>query len=233
MRYRIFTKMMPAFFLFAAAAQGQSPTLGPQEALRQLAERLQEIQGVQQQLQQQQQFQQGGGARGGGRGAAPGVATPFGVQPRIYERFTPAWWTNANTVAVLGLTDDQKSKIEKIYENHKQSIATDSETLGKQEAQLATLLALDPVDHNAVLGQIDRVAQARADLERANSAMTLEMREVLTANQWTQLQKQPVWLGSAVGRGLIYTPFGPVANPPDGAGPGQRNGGPRGGQRQQ
>ena len=225
MRYRIFTAMMPAFFLSAALAQGQSPTPSQQEQLRQL---VQGIQQLQQQL-QQQQFQQGGGARGGGRGAAPGVATPFGVQPRIFERFTAAWWTNANTVALLGLTDDQKSRIEKVYDSHKQNIATDSELLGKQEAQLTTLLATDPVDHNAVLGQIDRVAQARADLERANSAMTLEMREVLTAAQWTELQKQPLFFGNR----LIYTPYGPVANPPATGGPGQRNSGPRGGQRQQ
>jgi len=228
MRYRVFTAMMPAFFLSAALAQ--SPTLSQQDQLRvqvqELQQRLQELQRLREQsIQQQQQFQQGGG----GRGAAPGVPTPFGVQPRIYERFTAAWWTNVNTVAALGLTDDQKSKIEKIYDSHKQNIATDSELLGKQEAQLTTLLAADPVDHNAVLGQIDRVAQARSDLEKANSAMTLEMREVLTAAQWTQLQKQPVFFGNR----LIYTPFGPVANPPAPGGPGQRNGGPRGGQRQQ
>jgi Spy/CpxP family protein refolding chaperone len=218
--------MMPAFFLSAALAQGQSPTPSQQDQLRYLNEALQKLQQLQQLRQesiqqQQQQFQQGGG----GRGAAPGAATPFGVQPRIFERFTAAWWTNANTLAQLGLTDDQKSKIEKIYESHKATIASDSALLATQETQLTTLLAADPVDHNAVLAQIDRVAQARTDLERTNSGMTLEMREVLTAAQWTQLQKLPV-------SGLIYTPFGPVANPREG-GPGQRNGGPRGGQRQQ
>jgi Spy/CpxP family protein refolding chaperone len=126
-------------------------------------------------------------------------------------------------VAQLGLTDDQKSKIEKIYESHKSNIASDSALLATQEAQLAALLAADPVDHNAVMGQIDRVVQARADLERSNSAMTLEMREVLTAAQWTQLPKPPA---------LINTPFGPVTNPREG-GPGQRNSGQRSGQRQQ
>jgi hypothetical protein len=228
MRYKIFTKMMPAFFLSAALAQGQSPTLSQQDqSPQELQSRLQELQRLREQLiqQQQQQFQQGGG----GRGAAPGVATPFGVRPQILDRFTPAWWTNPNVVAQLGLTDDQKAKIEKVYENHKPFIAADSAILTTNEAHLAASLAADPVDHNAVLAVIDHVAQARADLERANSAMTLEMREVLTAAQWTQLQKQPVWLG---GIGVTYTPFGPVANP-RGGGPGQRNGGARGGQRQQ
>jgi Spy/CpxP family protein refolding chaperone len=219
MRYKIFTKMMPVFFLSAALAQGQSPTLSQQEQIRQLNEKLQELQRLREQLiQQQQGLQQGGG----GRGAAPGIATPFGTAPRMYS---PTWWNNSNVVAQLGLTDDQKSKIEKIYESRKANIAADSAILATQEAQLAALLSAEPVDHNAVLAQIDRVAQARADLERANSGMSLEMREVLTASQWTQLQKLPV-------SGLIYSPFGPIANPREG-GPGQRNGGPRGGQRQQ
>lgn len=225
MRYRIFTTMMPAFFLSAALARAQSPTPSPQEQLQQIQEqRLQAIQRqqdalrlqeqYQQQVQQfQQQVQQGAGGRG---------ATPFGTIQRL---FTPAWWNNSSMMAQLGLTDDQKSKIEKIYDNHKPNIASDSALLATQEAQLAALLAADPVDHNAVLAQIDRVAQARADLERANSGMSLEMREVLTASQWTQLQKLPVL-------GLIYTPFGPIANPREG-GPGQRNSGQRGGQRQQ
>jgi len=127
----------------------------------------------------------------------------------------------------LGLTDDQKSKIEKAFENRRQNLSDESTQLDKQEAQLAALLAADPVDHNAVLSQIDRVAQARADLERANSAMTLEMREVLTAAQWQQLQSQPRWLEGGVGIRL-YNPS--ILAP---GGNGQRNSGQRSGQRQQ
>jgi Spy/CpxP family protein refolding chaperone len=212
---------MPVFFLSAALAQGQSPTPGQQDQLRLAIERQQDASRLQEQYQQQvQQFQQSGSGRGVVSGQFATIQR-LTIQPLV----NPAWWTNTNVVAQLGLTDDQKSKIEKIYESHKSSIASDSALLATQEAQLAALLAADPVDHNAVMGQIDRVAQARADLERSNSAMTLEMREVLTAAQWTQLQKPPA---------VINTPFPAQfpANPREG-GPGQRNSGQRSGQRQQ
>ena len=135
-----------------------------------------------------------------------------------------AWWTNAALVERLGLTDDQKAKIERAYENRKQELASKTETLQKEEAQLAKLLETDPLDRNAILGEIDRVIQARAELERTNSAMTLEMREALTLAQWMQL---PFTVTAT------RTPFGAIGTPPGGrGGPGQRQG-PGGGQRQQ
>jgi hypothetical protein len=115
-----------------------------------------------------------------------------------------------------------------VFENHRQNLSDDSTQLDKQESQLAALLAADPVDHNAVLSQIDRVTQARADLERVNSAMTLEMREVLTAAQWQQLQSQPRWPDGDVGAIRLYNPS--ILSP---GGNGQRNSGQRSGQRQQ
>jgi len=229
MRFTVFLPML-TLFLLAVVAQGQTPTSAPQDQLRQMEQALQQLQAYRQTVLEYQGYvaqpQQGGG----GRGAAPGaVATPFGTFRSL--TLTPgAWWTNPNVLTQLGLTDDQKAKIEKSYENHKQNVAMDSAALDAQEKRLSELLASDPVDHNAVLGQIDRVAQARADLERTNSAMTLEMREVLTASQWTKLQSQPVWLSGDIN--VIRTPFGDVVNPNPNGGPGQRNSGQRSGQRQ-
>jgi Spy/CpxP family protein refolding chaperone len=205
MRQIIFATML-ALFVWTALAQAQSPQATTKEQL--------------------QQLQQGGG----GRGAAPGGLTINRSPRSVFVWNGGAWWTNANLVSRLGLTDDQKSKIEKAFENHKQNLSDESTQLDKQEAQLAALLAADPVDHNAVLSQIDRVAQARADLERMNSAMTLEMREVLTAAQWQQLQSQPQWLDGNLGAIRLYNPSILAPNP---GGAGQRNGGQRSGQRQQ
>jgi TonB family protein len=99
-----------------------------------------------------------------------------------------AWWTNAALVQRLGLTEDQKLKIERAYENHRQDIVTNSRNLEREESKLSTLLEAENVDKAAVQSQIDRIIQARGEVERANSAMTLEMREYLTRAQWMQLQ---------------------------------------------
>ena len=50
------------------------------------------------------------------------------------------------------------------------------------------LLAADQPDEGKILAQIDRVAQARAELEKANARMLLGLRRVLTPDQWKTLQ---------------------------------------------
>ena len=50
------------------------------------------------------------------------------------------------------------------------------------------LLAADQPDEGKILAQIDRVAQARAELEKANARMLLGLRRVLTPEQWKTLQ---------------------------------------------
>ena len=150
-----------------------------------------------------------------------------------------AWWTNAALAARIGLTDDQKAKLQRAFENHRQSLTTNSEALNKEEAQLAKLLEAETIDRNAVLAQIDRVAQARSELERTNAAITLEMREALTRAQWMQVAQLPagtnLWLRGPNGTVWLEGPVGVRG----GGGRGQRSDGTRGdgqrngGQRQQ
>src|SRR5207253_10914547 len=114
-------------------------------------------------------------ARGqqGGRGRGNVIDLPNAA--RVVEimnglQIGGAWWTNTALVQRLGLTDDQKTKIERAYENHRQKIMSDTELLDKEEVQLAKLLDADPIDRNAVLAETDRVVQARGEMERENSA---------------------------------------------------------------
>ena len=55
---------------------------------------------------------------------------------------------------------------------------------------LEPLLDADPPDAAKILPQIDRVAQARAELEKANARMLLGLRGVLNKEQWSKLQSQ-------------------------------------------
>ena len=141
---------------------------------------------------------------------------------------TSAWWTNTALLTRLGITDDQKARIERTFEAHKQNLTTNKDQLEKEESQLDKLLAADTLDRGGITTQINRVVQSRGEMERVNSLMTLEMREVLTKAQWTQLQA----LQSS--NGVLYTirnPPGltgvPVTTPPQPAAPGVR--GARGG----
>jgi len=56
-----------------------------------------------------------------------------------------AWWTNITVVAELGLTEDQKTKIGRAFENHSRTIVYNSGQLEKEEMQLARLLEANPL----------------------------------------------------------------------------------------
>lgn len=150
--------------------------------------------------------------------------------PRVYLRTNAtAWWTNTALLTRLGISDDQKAKIERTFESHKQNLTTTKDQLEKEESQLDKLLGADTIDHSGTVAQINRVVQARSDMERANSLMTLEMREVLTKAQWTQLQMQPGAGGAFYTlRNPIGTAIVPAPAPLQPGVPGVRGGGPRG-----
>ena len=101
-----------------------------------------------------------------------------------------AWWTDNALMTRLGLTDLQKQRIEGSFQSYRQSLTSAKDSLEREEAQLSRLLDADSVDRSAVLLQINKVIQARGEMERVNAAMTVEMREQLTRTQWTQLQSQ-------------------------------------------
>jgi TonB family protein len=79
-------------------------------------------------------------------------------------------------------------RIEQTFDAHRQNLVSNTEALQREETQLSRMLEAESVDRAGVTTQINRVIQARGDVERTNSAMTLEMREHLTRAQWMQLQ---------------------------------------------
>ena len=150
-------------------------------------------------------------AQARGRGGPPVLDQQYLIPGQRGPNLVGAWWTNTAVIQRLGLTDDQKLKIERAYENHRQSIVATSSTLEKEEAQLARLLEADNVDRAAVQSQIDRIIQARGEVERANSTMTLEMREYLTRAQWMQLQSPTrVRVGANVMAGNLTAQVAPI-----------------------
>jgi len=153
-----------------------------------------------------------------GTGAPYDDASILHNEPKaLRTQVAGAWWMNTVLLQRLGITDEQRAKIEKTFDSHRQAIVSTTDLLEKEEAQLARLLDTDPVDRNAVFSQIDRVIQARSEMERANALMTLEMREYLTRTQWEQLPRTNLTISAAGpgGRAIVTVP------PPV---PGQRRG---------
>src|SRR6185295_3473657 len=121
-----------------------------------------------------QTFQSQGGP---GRNSGPGPTTPPaplapGLQGRgaanVPAVISPAgWWTNAALVSRLGLTDDQKKKVEATYQQYRQTLVQNKADLEKEEATLNRMLEAEPMEPvKTISAQIERVVQTRADMER-------------------------------------------------------------------
>jgi Spy/CpxP family protein refolding chaperone len=98
------------------------------------------------------------------------------------------WWQNSETVAKLNLTPEQRWRIELVFRENRIKLIDLTAALDKEEALMEPMMFADPPDAAKIRAQIDRVAQARAELEKANANMLLGMRLVLTLQQWETLQ---------------------------------------------
>jgi len=98
------------------------------------------------------------------------------------------WWNNADAVTALSLTKEQQRKMDDIFQQHRLKLIDLNAALSKEEAILDPLMAAEKLDEPKILTQIDRIAQARAELEKANSRMLLGIRQTLTMEQWSKVQ---------------------------------------------
>jgi Spy/CpxP family protein refolding chaperone len=100
------------------------------------------------------------------------------------------WWKNPDLVQKLTLTADQQKKMDDIFQQSRLQLIDLKANVEKQELILQPMLSANPPDTNKVLSQIDHVASARAELEKATARMLLGIRGVLSADQWTKLQAE-------------------------------------------
>jgi Spy/CpxP family protein refolding chaperone len=105
------------------------------------------------------------------------------------------WWKNAEIVKELQLSDDQLQRLEKTFQDSRLHLIDLHAALQKEEAQLEPLIESDNPNESQVDAQIDKVASARAELEKAHTRMLLDVRKILSADQWKKLHSMPGHFG--------------------------------------
>jgi Spy/CpxP family protein refolding chaperone len=98
------------------------------------------------------------------------------------------WWNNPKIVARLKLTDEQRKDFDGILLAHREKLIDLRASLERAELEMEPLIRDDQPNEAKILSQIDKVAQARADLEKANARFLLAIRNKLTPEQWKQVQ---------------------------------------------
>ncbi len=135
------------------------------------------------------------------------------------------WWNNPNIISQLKLTDDQRKAMDSIFLAHREKLIDLRGTLEKAELELQPLMSQDQPNDSAILGQVDKIAAARTELERANARFLLDIRAKLTPDQWKMVrdnwQQHRGWggrgpgMGRGMGNGMGYRGgAGPDVPPP-------------------
>jgi Spy/CpxP family protein refolding chaperone len=110
------------------------------------------------------------------------------------------WWTRPEMAQKLGLTADQIKKMDDIFQQHRLKLIDLDAAVRKEEVIMEPLISAEQPDEAKIVAQIDKVAQARAELEKANARMLLGIRRLLTQEQWNKLKSEPVAMPQPVRR---------------------------------
>jgi Spy/CpxP family protein refolding chaperone len=102
------------------------------------------------------------------------------------------WWRSPPMVEKLGLSPEQQKKMDDVFQQSRLKLIDLTASLDKEEAILEPLVSAERPDPDRIRAQISRVADARAELEKANANMLLGIRLLLTPEQWRGLQASAV-----------------------------------------
>lgn len=105
-------------------------------------------------------------------------------------QFGPAgrWWDDRSVVQAIGLRREQQKRMDAIFDANKSAILDNYKTFLKAQNNLASVNKDPQVDKSAVFAAIDAVNEARSALQKATSAMLLQIRKEMDAGQVTKLE---------------------------------------------
>ena len=125
---------------------------------------------------------------GGNRGPAPGNS----MAPRYALQLGPPgrWWDDKKIAKNLNLRSDQQRRMDELFNAGRGNLLQLYSNLQQEEARLGSISSSDLADESKVFAGIDRVAQARAELEKANAHLLLQIRKELDGGQLAALDRE-------------------------------------------
>ena len=97
------------------------------------------------------------------------------------------WWDDKHFAKSLHLRPEQKKHMDDLFDENRPTLVSKYEALQQEESKMDALTRARTLDESALFAQIDRVAQARAELEKANTHLLLQVRKEMDADQITHL----------------------------------------------
>jgi Spy/CpxP family protein refolding chaperone len=145
-----------------------------------------------------------------------------GRHVRVMTREMGKWWENQETVQKLQLSDSQVAQLNQVFYDHKLKLIDYGASMAKEDLKLQNLLDADQPNESQVSSQVDQVLAARGKLEREYTMMNLDLRKVISVEQWKQLKTIRGGAGMPGENVLFYKRFdggGGMGMHVDGSGP--------------
>lgn len=98
------------------------------------------------------------------------------------------FWTNPEVAAQIGMTPDQVHRIADTYLQGTLKLIQLDANLQMEEAKLEPMLGATPLDTNATLAQIERIADDKAAIDKADARLAFALRATLTPEQLAKMQ---------------------------------------------
>jgi Spy/CpxP family protein refolding chaperone len=131
------------------------------------------------------------------RSTAALLLTAVCVAPVFAQR--GKWWQDERFRREIGLTDEQSTRLEAIFQKHQPTLRERMQALNQAQDQLDRLI--ETGDEASVLNYVNTVEAARAELNKTRTMMLLRMRRALTPDQWAKFTALANQRGDR-GRGL-------------------------------
>jgi Spy/CpxP family protein refolding chaperone len=97
------------------------------------------------------------------------------------------WWDDKEFAKSVGLDSGQQHRMDEVFSANKASLMSSYKNLQHEESQLGKLVRGKELVESQIFDQIDRVVQARGELEKASAHYLLQIRKEMTPEQAARL----------------------------------------------
>jgi Spy/CpxP family protein refolding chaperone len=101
-----------------------------------------------------------------------------------------AWWSRPQIARDLNLSPGQREQIRATVQQYRPHLLNVRAAVNQAEQALADQFNRNPVDPAKTNEAIERLVDARSDLTRTLTRLSLKLRLVLSEQQWEELQRR-------------------------------------------
>lgn len=99
------------------------------------------------------------------------------------------WWDDKHFARELRLRTDQQRRMDSIFEDNRPSLLKQFQNLEGEQDRMDALTRAKTLDEASIFSEIDRLAEARAALEKANAHYLLQIRREMDPDQIARLEQ--------------------------------------------